>query len=131
MKITPILIVDAIEPSLDFWTGRLGFEKTVEVPDGDRLGFVILQKGGAEIMFQTWASVLKDTATAADPAPRGPSNLYIEVENFADIRERLKGVPVLVPERVAFYGMREIFVREPGGHVIGFAAQEQGAGTGV
>ncbi len=36
----------------------------------------------------------------------------------------VKGAEVLVPERVTFYGMREIFVREPGRHVIGFAAPD-------
>ena len=27
-----------------FWIGRLGFTKTVEVPEGDRIGFVMLGK---------------------------------------------------------------------------------------
>jgi len=37
-KSTPVLIVEAIEPSLPFWQERLGFERPVEVPDGERLG---------------------------------------------------------------------------------------------
>ena len=40
-QLTPILCVETIEPSLPFWT-KLGFALIVEVPDGDRLGFVIL-----------------------------------------------------------------------------------------
>jgi hypothetical protein len=31
-KLSPVLIVDAIEPCLPFWTDRLGFAKVVEVP---------------------------------------------------------------------------------------------------
>jgi hypothetical protein len=31
-KSTPVLIVDAIEPSLPFWQERLGLERPVEVP---------------------------------------------------------------------------------------------------
>ncbi len=45
MKITPVLFVNTIEPVIPFWVGRLGFEKTVEVPNGDGLAFIILQKG--------------------------------------------------------------------------------------
>jgi len=30
-KLTPNLIVDAIEPCLPFWVSRLGFEKTVDL----------------------------------------------------------------------------------------------------
>jgi hypothetical protein len=52
--------VDAIEPLLPFWVDRLGFEKTVEVPDEGRLGFAILQQGSAEVMLQTHASAGKD-----------------------------------------------------------------------
>jgi hypothetical protein len=29
---------------------------------------------------------------------------------------------VVVPRRVAPYGAHEVFVREPGGHIVGFAA---------
>jgi uncharacterized glyoxalase superfamily protein PhnB len=123
MKITPILIVDEIEPSLDFWVGKLGFEKTVEVPEGDKLGFVILQKEGAEVMLQSRASIKKDAGQAAEAILTAGSNLYIEVDNFGDALERVKGAEVVVPERTTFYGMREIWVREPGRNVLGFAAR--------
>jgi uncharacterized glyoxalase superfamily protein PhnB len=124
MKITPILIVDEIEPSLNFWVEKLGFEKTVEVPEGDKLGFVILQKEGTEVMLQSRASVRKDAGSAvADEILQAGSHLYIEVNSFSDVLERVKGAEVLVPERTTFYGMREIWVREPGRNVVGFAAR--------
>jgi hypothetical protein len=123
MKITPILFVDAIEPSLEFWVGRLQFEKTVEVPEGSKLGFVILKKGESEIMLQTRASISKDLTAASQVILSMTSCLFIEVDSFADALERVKGSEVLVPQRDTFYGMREIFVREPGGQVIGFAAR--------
>lgn len=31
-KITPVLLVDSIEPLLPFWIHGLAFEKTIEVP---------------------------------------------------------------------------------------------------
>jgi uncharacterized glyoxalase superfamily protein PhnB len=51
------------------------------------------------------------------------SCLYIEVDNFAEALERIKGAEVLVPQRDTFYGMREIYVREPEGQIVGFAAR--------
>ena len=124
MKITPILLVDEIEPSLKFWVDKLGFEKTVEVPEGDKLGFVMLQKDGTEVMLQSRESVKKDVGGAAGALLELGASLYIEVDDFGDARKRVQGVEVLVPERVTFYGMREIFVREPGRHVVGFAARD-------
>jgi hypothetical protein len=125
MKITPVLIVESIETSLPFWMDRMGFQKTVEVPEGDVLGFVILARGGAELMMQTVASVRKDEPQFAPDGPAGPDRcpLFVEVEDFDDVRRRLDGHPVAMPERKTFYGMVEIGVREPGGHTVVFAAR--------
>ena len=127
MKITAVLIVEAIEPCLPFWVDRLGFEKTVEVPEGDRLGFVILQKDGTELMFQTRESVAKDVPQMA-PALTGQGiGLFIEVPDFDDLLTRVAGLEVVMPERLAFYGMREIVVREPGGFAVCFASRVETA----
>ena len=125
MKITPVLQVEEIEKSLPFWVDQLGFQKTVEVLDGDRLGFVILQKRDAELMLQTEASVKKDLGDLAAQAgaPLPPTALYIEVADFPDTLQRLGNAPVIVPVRTTFYGMKEIVVREPGGHIACFAAK--------
>ncbi len=126
MKITPVLYVEQIEPSLPFWIDRLGFEKTVEVPEGDRLGFVILVREGYEVMLQTLES-LKSDRTGNLSLGTGSASLFIEVPEFDEFRARLTGLEVVLPERVAFYGMREMAVREPGGHVICIAALEKAA----
>ena len=123
MKITPILFVDAIEPSLEFWVGRLKFEKIAEGPEGNKLGFVMLKKGDSEVMLQSRESIQKDAGSASPAVLSMTSSLYIEVDNFAEALERIQGSEVLVPQRDAFYGMREIYVREPGGQIVGFAAR--------
>lgn len=122
MKITPVLIVDKIEPVLPFWVDRLGFEKTVEVPNGDGLAFVIFQHGTAELMFQTQASAEKDVPQIAGQLKPRPGT-FIEVDDFDDLLKRVEGLEVVMPERTTFYGMREIMVREPGGNIICFAAK--------
>jgi uncharacterized glyoxalase superfamily protein PhnB len=131
MKITPVLFVDAIEPSLPFWVNTLGFELMAEVPDADRLGFVILKKADAELMLQTRQSVRNDLGQAADRVLAQSASLYIEVDRFADILGRVKGAEVLVPQRDTAYGMREVFVREPQGHVVGLAARLDVSDAGV
>jgi len=126
MKITPVLIVDAIEKSLPFWVDRMGFAKTVEVPEGDNLGFVILARDGAGLMLQSVESVRKDAPQFVPTARTSTAVLFIEVEDFADVLRRLEGYPVALAERVTFYGMREIGVFEPGGHTVIFAARTSG-----
>jgi uncharacterized glyoxalase superfamily protein PhnB len=121
MKLTPVLIVDDIESSLPFWVERMGFEKTVEVPDGERLGFVILVREGAELMLQTKASVQKDEPKFAEGTASRVTSLFIEVNDFEDILRRLRGYPIAMEERTTFYGMREIGLFDPGGHIVVFA----------
>ena len=122
MKITTLIYAPAIEPSLKFWVDQLGFTKTVEVPDGDKLGFVILMHGDAELMIQSAASVGKDIPDMLAFA-RPAACLYIEVSDFDDLLRRLGSTPVVVPVRTTFYGMKEIGVREPGGNIVLFGAQ--------
>jgi hypothetical protein len=120
-KLTPILYVEEIEPVLPFWTDRLRFAVTTEVPQGDNLGFVILEKDGIEVMYQTRASVQADVP-AVSGTPVGGSILFIEVDDLEGLMGSLEGVPIVVPRRKTPYGADEIFVREPGGHLIGFAS---------
>lgn len=120
-KITPILFAKEIEPCLSFWIDRLGFEKTVEVPEGDKLGFAILQKGGVELMYQSYASAEKDVSATSSEVRKGPSFLYVEVENLDATIAAIKEIPVVMPVRTTFYGSKEIGIKDPAGHVVIFA----------
>lgn len=120
-KLTPILVVDAIEPCLSFWTDRLGYVRTAEVPEGDRLGFVILQRDGVEVMYQTRSGIAADAPALAETEVGSRHLLFIEVADVDDVARRLEGVEVVVPMRTTFYGARELFVRAPCGTVVGFA----------
>jgi uncharacterized glyoxalase superfamily protein PhnB len=120
-KITPILFVEKIEPVLPFWTQHLGFIKTVEVPDGDKLAFVILQQGSAEVMYQSYASVEKDMPSIMADVRKGPAFLYLEVDDLESIKAAVSSAEMYMPERATFYGSREIGVKDPAGHFITFA----------
>jgi uncharacterized glyoxalase superfamily protein PhnB len=120
-RVTAVLLVEEIEPCLNFWVDRLGFTKAGEVPDGNKLAFVMLQKGTTEVMYQTYASVEKDNPQAAKDMRKGPTFLYVEVGDLDAVIAALKGVPVVMPLRTTFYGAREIGVKDPAGHSVTFA----------
>jgi uncharacterized glyoxalase superfamily protein PhnB len=120
-KLTPILFVEKIEPVLPFWTQHLGFIKTVEVPDGGKLAFVILQQGTAEVMYQSYASVEKDMPAILGDVRKGPSFLYLEVDDLNVIKAAVTEAEVYMPERTTLYGSCEIGVKDPTGHFITFA----------
>jgi uncharacterized glyoxalase superfamily protein PhnB len=120
-KCTPIIVVDAVEPCLPFWTERLDFTVTTQVPDGERIGFAILERDAVEVMYQTRASIVADAPHVAEAGAGSRTLLFVEVADVADVARRLAGVEVVVPMRDTFYGARELFVRAPCGTVVGFA----------
>ena len=117
-KITAVLVVPSVEASLAFWEGRLGFTKVVDVPHGEGLGFAILVKDGTEVMLQSEASVKDDVGSVIAGSSTA---LFIEVSDLDAVIASLGDTPVVVPRRTTFYGMHEIGVREPGGHLVVFA----------
>ena len=127
-SIAPVLIVDRVEPTRDFFRDRLGFLELATVPHGDGLGFALLQRDGVTVMVQTRASVNDDIGADAARrmdasfSGRGAVGLYVRVSDVELIVPSVADAEVLVPLRRTFYGAHEITVREPGGHAVTFAS---------
>ena len=123
---TPILHVKSVEPGLKFWTERFGFHKTIEVPEGDHLGFVALENDKVEIMYQTYSGMQADPANPlAKVVEQGPSFLFMEVPDIKATEAALKGADIVQPIHDTFYGSKEIVVKEPGGHFVIFSQLPQ------
>ena len=131
-KVTPVLVVDEIEPVVGFWR-KLGIEPGVEVPGSGGLVFAIFTAEGVEVMYQTAASVREDlvAAASAPQAFRGEpqqATLYVEVQSLADVEEQLQGERLVMPRRTTFYGATEVAYTDPAGNVIVFAQRVADSG---
>ena len=121
-QLTPVLIVEAIEPCLGFWTGGLGLAPVHQVPGPNgKLMFASVEKEGVEVMYQTRASVLEDHPAMAAELGGRSIVLFIQVDDLDAVVQAVAGAPVVKPRHKTFYGSEEIYVREPGGHTVGFA----------
>lgn len=121
--LTPVLVVDEVEPCLRFWTEMLGFTLENQVPDDNgRLIFASAKAGDVEVMYQTRASVLAERPEAAANELVGRSTvLFITVADLDRIETAVSGAPIVKPRHDTFYGSTELYVKEPGGNVVGFA----------
>ena len=72
-------------------------------------------------MYQSYASVEKDSSFLVQGYAKGPTFLYIEVDSLDDVIMATKGARMVMPERKTFYGAREIGLKDPAGHVLTFA----------
>lgn len=125
-SLTPVLIVDEVEPCVEFWMSRLGWAKPQEVPgENGKLVFAILQKDGLELMYQTKASVAADSPGQKGELTGHTTALFFTVGSMSDldaIENAVKGAPIVKERHKTFYGSTEFYLREPGGNVVGFAA---------
>ena len=90
-KLTPVLFVEDVEPCVKFWVEQLGFQKTTEVPDGNKLAFAMLQKSNVELMYQSYASADKDVGAISKLVRKGPTFLYVEVDNLDETMAAING----------------------------------------
>ncbi|HEV8358402.1 MAG TPA: VOC family protein [Gemmatimonadales bacterium] len=121
-RLTPVLIVDQVEPCLGFWTDRFGFTLQNKVPGPDgKLVFASVEKDGIEVMYQTRTSVAADAPETAKDLHGHSTALFFTVEDLDAVEKALAGAPILKPRHKTFYGSTEIYVREPGGNTVGFA----------
>lgn len=122
-RCTPVLIVERVEPTRDFFHKRLGWPVLMEVPHGETVGFAQIELGPVEIMIQSRASVAEDTNVALESVKLSHTSLYIEIDDIEAVVPVIADLDVVVPLRKTWYGMHEMSVREPGGNIIGFASK--------
>ena len=120
--LTPVIIADAVEPGIAFWTDRLGFTVSNQVPGPDgRLIFASVEKDGIEVMYQTRASAIADQPGMARELDGHSIALFITVSDLDKVEKAVAGAPVVKARHETFYGSTEIYVREPAGNTVGFA----------
>ena len=123
-SVAPVMIVERVAPTRDFFRDRLGFTQTVVMTEGDDLAFVMLEKNGVTVMVQSHASLIEDVGHDAARgvnetiSNRGAAALYLKVNDVDLVVPALADANVIVPLRKTAYEMHEIWVREPGGHAI-------------
>jgi uncharacterized glyoxalase superfamily protein PhnB len=121
-QLTPVMVVDRVEPGIAFWVERLGFTVRNSVPDeAGSLVFASADRDGIEVMYQTRASVVADAPALAKELAGHSVTLFITVDDIDEVERAMAGAPVLKARHETFYGSTELYVREPGGNAVGFA----------
>ena len=120
--LTPVLVVESVEPCIRFWIDRFGFKAANEVPGPDgKLVFASVEKDGVEVMYQTRSSVIADQPETAADLTGHSIALFLTVDDLDPVEKAVAGAPVVKPRHKTFYGSTELYAREPGGNIVGFA----------
>jgi len=115
-QVWPLLTVQDVERSVEFYRNRLGFTVVGRAASGNKLFWCRVERGGASIMLQQ----SQDEDGAAAGRGRGVS-LYFLCDDADSLHAELsaRGLQLKLPS-LAPYGMRQLFVPEPDGYSICF-----------
>jgi len=115
-QVWPLLAVEDVERSLDFYQNMLGFTVVGRADAAGRLFWCRLERGGASIMLQQ--------ADEEDGAPRERGRgvtLYFVCDDVERLHAELSSRGARVaPVTVTDYGMKQLFVPEPDGYSVCF-----------
>ncbi|HEX9614883.1 MAG TPA: VOC family protein [Bacteroidota bacterium] len=123
-SMTPNLMVQDVNRSVEFYRDVLGFEVIATVPDSGTLNWAWMKNGTAELMFQTAPSLGEDIPEFKGKAIGATQTLYTKVQNVRNLHEQIKDkVTVILGLKKTFYGMEEFTMKDPDGYLITFASE--------
>lgn len=122
----PLLYVDDVDRSVAFYRDHLGFD-IVESwePDG-RLTWCRVERDGASVMLQT---ACPDEDGSAEERGRGVAFFFLCDDADAMYEEVTASGLQVDPPTVAFYGMKQLFVKDPDGYGLCFQNPTESYGS--
>jgi catechol 2,3-dioxygenase-like lactoylglutathione lyase family enzyme len=128
-RMTPLLSVFDMPTSLKFYRDILGFQVREDTGQGDNSGWVFLEKSGVTLMLNT---LYDDDERPAAPSPSQhaihlDTCLYFWVPDPDAVYTFLKASGLeLKPPELAYYGMKQVYLRDPDGYNLCFQSPVEG-----
>ena len=132
--IVPNLMVSDMARSVRFYRDTLGMTLIMTVSPEREVGwpgeasgaaFSVLEWDGAQLMLQTVESLAGELAVfAPDHAPVASGTIYFRGLHPGSVWERVAEENVVRGPERSWYGMMEMYVRDPDGYVICLGAPE-------
>jgi uncharacterized glyoxalase superfamily protein PhnB len=132
-KLTPNFEVANVKKTIAFYTETFAFNLIMAVPetqdvieetlsDDKEYVYAMMQKDNVELMFQRSDTFKNDVVFSKD-FPLGASvSFYMEIEGVNEFYESIKNKDLQTTElRTTWYGMREFYLEDINGYILGFA----------
>lgn len=121
-KLTPNLMVEDVNRTIDFYETVLGFRRLATVPETGALNWAMLQRDDVTIMFQSRASLGEEVPALKDVPIGASQTFYIEVSGVHALYEQLRGkVEIVADLHATFYGTHEFYFRDCNGYILSFS----------
>ena len=135
--LTPNLMVEDVNETIKYYEVILGFSQRMavdegknmhftDIPEGTTAVYAQLTRGSVEIMIQRQDSLITDIPALANHPISASATLYITVTDIEELYGELKAKADVVNELdTTWYNMREFYIRDINGYILGFAEQQR------
>ncbi|MEJ0031190.1 MAG: VOC family protein [Bacteroidota bacterium] len=122
-SLSPNLIADSVNASVDFYTKNFGFTLITSVPDKGTYDWAMIQRDGVTLMFQSLKSLKEDMPSLNLDRKGSLGTFFIKMNGIEELYESAKKakLDIALEWRVTFYGMKEFGVKDPDGYYMVFA----------
>lgn len=132
-KLTPNFEVKDIRETIEFYQSALSFSLVMAVPetqngieqsltDGKEYVYALVSKDDVEMMFQRTDSFKEDVSLAKDLSMGASVSFYMEIDGIDGFYQQIKDKGLNPTElKTAWYGMREFYIKDNNGYILGFA----------
>jgi len=121
-SLTPNLIVQDVNKTLEFYTTKLGFTTIATVPETGAFNWGMASRDSVTLMFQSLHSIQEDLPELNIKQLGAPGTFFVEMDGIDDLHKDLKGkVEIVGDMRTTFYGKKEFTIKDLDGYFITFA----------
>jgi len=135
-KLTPDLMVSDVAKTVRFYTEKLGFTLAMLVPENEQTiateladnkiySYAMVTRGEIFFMFMSKDAYVEDVPALKGMSIGASATLYCDVDNVTELYASFKdnGVEIVKDISTTWYGMKEFYIRDCNGYVLGFAEQ--------
>ena len=126
-SLTPNLMVNDVEETIEYYTDMLGFTVLMTVPDSGKLDWAMVKRNDVIINFQTKKSLSSELPRLAGEKPGGGLTFYIKVDRITELHEELfnNEVEIISDLESTFYNTIEFSIVDLNGYVLTFSEEQE------
>ena len=126
-SLTPNLMVNDVEETIEYYTDVLGFTLLMTVPETGKLDWAMVKRNDVVMMFQSSKSLKEGVPRLAGEKPGGGLTFYIKVDRVTEIHEELfnNEAEIISELESTFYNTIEFSVADLNGYILTFSEDQE------
>ncbi|HRP61575.1 MAG: VOC family protein [Flavobacteriales bacterium] len=125
-SLTPNLMVNDVEETIEYYTDILGFTLLKTVPEKGNPDWAMVKRNDVILMFQSAKSLKDELPKLKSQKPGGGLTFYIKVDRITELHEELvdNEVEIIADLESTFYDTIEFSIIDNNGYVLTFSEEK-------